>query len=167
MSAGRAFREAARARGEKFYISGELCSRGHAGLRYTANQTCVECSKDQQRRADEKRRQRRDSDPVYGEHRREQRRVANRSYGKRNRDKKSAEWMQWFADRLQRTPKWADLKEIRKFYTVSTMLSRLTGMQHHVDHIIPLRGKCVSGLHIAENLRVIPEFENLSKGAKF
>lgn len=35
-----------------------------------------------------------------------------------------------------------------------------------VDHFYPLKGKAVSGLHVAENLRVIPAFDNLSKHNK-
>jgi 5-methylcytosine-specific restriction endonuclease McrA len=39
-----------------------------------------------------------------------------------------------------------------------------TGIEWHVDHIIPLKGEMVSGLHIYSNLRVIPKIENLRKG---
>src|SRR5271156_4605074 len=149
-------RDAARARDEQFYISGRPCSRGHTGPRYVANQTCLECSKDQQRRAEEGRRARRDSDAVFAKHRRKQRAVSHSGYRKRNRGKKSAEWAKWFADRLQRTPPWADLQEIRKIYEESHRVTKVTGVEHHVDHIIPMRGKLVSGLHITENLRVLP-----------
>jgi hypothetical protein len=71
------------------------------------------------------------------------------------------------AAQLQRTPPWADLKVIRKFYDEMHRLTRETGVQHHVDHVIPLCGKNVSGLHVAENLRVLQGPENLAKGSKF
>lgn len=65
---------------------------------------------------------------------------------------------------LERTPCWADLADIYKFYYQCEELTRSTGIQHHVDHIVPLLGRRVSGLHVAENLRVIPAIDNLRKG---
>ena len=59
-----------------------------------------------------------------------------------------------------RTPKWADLEEIRLIYE-----SCPSGW--HVDHVIPLRGTLVSGLHVESNLRPIPARVNLSKKHKW
>jgi hypothetical protein len=121
----------------------------------------------QRQQAEEKRKARRESDAIFAKHRRKQRAASNVGYRKRNRGKKNAEWAKWFADRLQRTPPWADLQAIRKLYDEAHRITKATGLEHHVDHIIPMRGKLVSGLHVAENLRVLPGPENLSKGSKF
>jgi hypothetical protein len=149
------------------YVTGKPCSRGHIAPRYAGNQTCVECAKEDRVHAEEKRQARMLTDVTFAAHRREQRNESNSGYRKRNRDKKSAEWAKYRADKLQRTPKWADLGAIREIYRKAVQATKLTGFQYHVDHILPLNGKRVSGLHIAENLRVVTEFENLSKGSKF
>ena len=58
------------------------------------------------------------------------------------------------------TPAWADMLEIVDFYS-----ARPEG--HHVDHVIPLRGKLVSGLHVPENLQYLPGEMNMRKKNKF
>lgn len=69
---------------------------------------------------------------------------------------------------LQRTPQWdADAHLIVAKYQVAAMLSRETGEPYHVDHIIPLQGKYVSGLHVFSNLRVIPGSDNVKKSNKY
>ena len=73
-------------------------------------------------------------------------------------------------DLINRTPKWLneeDLWMIEQAYDLAIKRSAATGIQWHVDHIIPLRGKCVSGLHVPTNLQVIPWYENQRKTNKF
>jgi hypothetical protein len=68
---------------------------------------------------------------------------------------------------LQRTPKWdSDAHLILAKYQAAAMLTKQTGTPYHVDHIIPLQGKNVSGLHVFSNLRVIPAVENVKKSNK-
>lgn len=61
------------------------------------------------------------------------------------------------------TPAWADLARIEIIYVLAQQLSIETGTKHSVDHIYPLQGKKVCGLHVHDNLRVIPLRENCSK----
>ena len=73
-------------------------------------------------------------------------------------------------DKLKRTPAWlteADLWLIAEAYDLAVLRTQTLGIEFHVDHIIPLRGKRVSGLHVPQNLRVIPGVENMRKTNKF
>lgn len=65
------------------------------------------------------------------------------------------------------TPKWADLDAIKQFYIEAQRLTKETGIPHEVDHIIPIQGKIVSGLHVPENLQILTAEENQRKNAKF
>lgn len=70
---------------------------------------------------------------------------------------------------LQRlaTPRWVDHNKIILIYAESKRITTETGIQHHVDHIIPIQGKLVCGLHVHTNLRIIEAVENLSKNNKY
>lgn len=63
-------------------------------------------------------------------------------------------------------------KELNDFITEEAhhlrgLRDSATNIKWHVDHIIPLNGKKVSGLHVWNNLRVIPAIENLRKNNSF
>lgn len=67
------------------------------------------------------------------------------------------------AARRQATPPWltdTQIAQIEAVYEEARRLSQETGVPHEVDHIVPLAGKVVSGLHVPWNLRAIPKVTN-------
>ena len=59
-----------------------------------------------------------------------------------------------------------NIKEVELMYEVASFLSDYENIPYEVDHIIPLQGKNVSGLHVSQNLQIIDQFSNRSKGNK-
>lgn len=88
---------------------------------------------------------------------------AGAAWSKKNSGKRNAMTMKRVAAKRQRTPQWADLQAIEAFYVEAARLSRETGVPHEVDHIVPLQGAEVSGLHVEYNLQIITRTENRSK----
>jgi len=71
--------------------------------------------------------------------------------------------------KLQRTPPWlteTHFQQIEIFYDAAVRLTKEFGVAMDVDHIIPLQGENVSGLHVPWNLQVLPAAENRSKSNK-
>ncbi len=70
----------------------------------------------------------------------------------------------------QATPNWLTEEqrlETVLIYKIAVDKTESTGIAHHVDHIVPLRGSNVSGLHVPWNLRVVTAEENYQKNNKF
>lgn len=72
--------------------------------------------------------------------------------------------------KINRTPQWLtsdDLWMMSQAYELASIRTEAFGFSWHVDHIIPLQGKSVSGLHVPLNLQVIPWIDNVKKGNRF
>jgi 5-methylcytosine-specific restriction endonuclease McrA len=94
----------------------------------------------------------------------------NKTYTEKNRAKYNAKSNKRHAAKLQRTPKWLTplhYQQIEMFYESSTALSLELGIPMNVDHIVPLQGKNVSGLHVPWNLQVISKESNNKKRNTF
>lgn len=104
----------------------------------------------------------------YLEHR-EERLECVRLYVFLNRGKVNALKALYRAMKLQATPKWLTKEhkqQIQEIYIESTRLTKETGIKHVVDHIIPLQGRIVSGLHVPWNLQILTFSENSKKSNK-
>ena len=87
-----------------------------------------------------------------------------RVWAKRNKHIMNACAAKYRASKLQATPKWANQFFIEEIYALAQLRMKLFGIRLHVDHIVPLQGKLVCGLHVENNLQIIPGKENEGKG---
>jgi hypothetical protein len=100
----------------------------------------------------------------------ERKRSMNKAHYYNNKSYYVAKCAKYRAAKLKRTPKWLNSEQlacIEKEYSMAKKLEAITGDKYHVDHIIPLQGKFVSGLHVPWNLQVIEASENKSKGNSY
>ena len=73
---------------------------------------------------------------------------------------------QYIVQRILATPPWADMSAVRALYREAQRLTA-AGTPHVVDHEIPLNHPYVCGLHIAENMRVVPWATNAWKSNRW
>lgn len=160
-------RAQAKERGERFYITDKPCKHGHISKRYTDKGTCCECMAvdfevKKETRLSQMRANYAAKKPYYSE-----RMMLWRADNKHKQSTYSAKKR---SDLLLRTPKWLDsqaLAKIEAYYHTAHMLGMHTGEHYHVDHIVPLKGKLVSGLHVPWNLQILTKAENQRKKNKF
>ena len=146
----------AREKGLKRYFTGKPCKNGHIAERKVVNGTCVTCSAIARAKWSEKNREK---DNAY-----------KAKWNKDNKDKKLVLTRKRQISKINRTPKWLtdfDKLKIKCIYSIAAMLARENKEPWHVDHIIPLKGKMVSGLHVPSNLRAIRGSENMKKHNEF
>jgi hypothetical protein len=182
-------RKSAVAAGLKWYFTGAPCKFGHTAERQCSNRKCRMCSliKGRAWRAENPEKSKeiarrwkannpaRNAETMFDWRARNRKKVSeyNRAYisawVEKNRDKVR------YANALRRSkvleaaPSWLteeQRQEIKQAYGLAKELELKTGIRYHVDHVVPLRGRSVSGLHVPWNLQVIPSSENLSKGNK-
>lgn len=89
---------------------------------------------------------------------------------KKNKGKVNSWTAKRYTSKLSRTPKWLTLlhfQQIEIFYDAANRLTEELGIRFSVEHIVPLQGKNVSGLHVPWNLQVIPLLDNCIKNDTF
>jgi len=91
-------------------------------------------------------------------------------YNRKNKGALNAHTAKRYARKCNATPKWLteqqDLK-IKLYYKVAKALENMDGVKRHVDHIVPLKGKGVRGLHVPWNLQILTAEQNTSKSNSY
>lgn len=172
----------AKAAGETTYFTGRPCKHGHVALRCTASGSCVECAKIIQKRTLQKRLKLNPNwyAENYAKNPERYKAIAAKyrannpekvkittlkSIQKRKPLKAAAERARQAA-KLKATPPWLtkeDWLQMDAVYFAANQTSKLAGFKCHVDHIVPLQGKSVCGLHVPWNLRVVSQSYNSKK----
>lgn len=88
------------------------------------------------------------------------------AYNRANLEKDAARSGRRRARTLCATPVWANEFFISEAYALAKLRTQVSGYRWHVDHIVPLQGRKVCGLHVEHNLQVIPGIVNMRKNNK-
>lgn len=179
--------KAAKDAGLTRYFTGLPCAKGHIDSRLVSSRTCCECTRNklaeyriknrfallEKKKAYAKKQRVENPGHVYA--------IAKKSVAKHRvaRNEEKANWrkrnagrvLAWCRERqlakIQRTPAWLtdfEKLKIECVYSIAAMLTRVNNERWHVDHVLPLQGKTVSGLHVPSNLQVMRGVENARKG---
>jgi hypothetical protein len=100
----------------------------------------------------------------------QQEKEARKDYYKINKESYFVRKAQRRAKTLQAIPKWYSSFDdfvLKEAYELCKLRKELLGIDYEVDHIVPLQGKTVCGLHWHKNWAVIPKHENRSKGNRY
>ena len=167
--------------GLKKYFTGKICKHGHVSDRRVDNRRCCECLKIVDKKKYEK-----NKDEINKKARKARKnnpeKYRERARGYNNSDKYKKIRRVWIMNnphkgalynsnyrtaKLKATPHWAHKSKIEHFYRLARVLTKVKGSPQEVDHIVPLQGENICGLHAHYNLQVIPKSDNRSKGNKF
>jgi len=166
--------------GDAQYLGKPCKKAGHEGVRFVRNRTCVSCiaeaMKTPKRKAQLK--EHRQKTKVREYQKQYQKNYATtdkykaqkRGYRETNAAKWTAKTRKYQIAKLHRTPAWLtedDHWMMEQAYDIAQKRTKLFGFPWHVDHVVPLQGKLVSGLHVPHNMQVIPARDNCSKANNF
>jgi hypothetical protein len=91
----------------------------------------------------------------------------NRAWRQENAGRRNAANALRYARQKRAVPLWANAQAISAIYQRAADLSAATGIAYEVDHIVPLQGEVVCGLHCEANLQVITQRENAAKRNRY
>lgn len=144
----------------EYIFTGEPCQNGHIAKRYKSSRTCVECNREAVARYQQDKARLAANAKRWDENHREQVNAAKRNWKSKNPEKVRGYNAGRSRRVVQATPAWVDKEELRRIYR-----DRPDNMQ--VDHVVPINGENVSGLHIPANLQYLTPKENNEKSNHF
>ena len=158
-------RQEAREIESKSYFTGLFCKQGHVAKRWTATGNCSECQ-----RAHTKQWSNANPEKVqsYFQSKEmvEKRKEYAKDFYRKNRDYYIAKDASRRAYKLLAKTQWGQ-EGVRAFYKKAKELQQQNpSVKYHVDHIIPLAGDNVCGLHNQFNLQILTAQQNWKKGKK-
>jgi hypothetical protein len=103
---------------------------------------------------------------AYADQNRKEVNARIKDWKERNKDKVRMQTASRRAKRKCAQPRWVRKSDLLAIYTQAQRVSDMVGYEYHVDHIVPLQGKEVCGLHVPWNLQIIPAWQNLQKQNK-
>ena len=164
------------AKNETQYFTGKPCKYGHIAFRRAKSGECSTCRKIALKAWHDKNPHKAKQ---YGQeqhirsYERRKSLIQFKAFIYRRTDigkaKINARTVAYQAAKVNRTPKWLNEDHfwmMQQAYELAALRTKVFGFSWHVDHIIPLRGKTVSGLHVPWNLQVIPGIDNMKKANK-
>lgn len=186
----------AKAGGMTRYFTGKPCPRGHIAERLVSTRSCSVCASERKKAWNDNNPEKRNAqkrawrsanlekaralnlanqkkhraaanarNQRYAETHREQLRTKNAAYDKANPHLCAAKQARRRAALLRATPPWAEHEAINGMYWLASVF-RSTGLDTNVDHVIPLQGRNVCGLHVADNLQLLNGEQNRVKSNK-
>jgi hypothetical protein len=165
-------RREAVALGIAHYNTDRPCKHGHIAVRRVKDRKCSECernAKGEKYKLSDPEAVRVKKQASY-ERTKKHHLVQKRIYRQANKGKINALVAARKKHIKQRTPKWFGLEErwvVKEVYELAASRTKMTGFAWHVDHIVPLQGGIVSGLHVMNNLQVIPGVDNIKKKNRY
>ena len=163
-------REEARVQGHKQYFTGKPCNKGHVSKRYVSTYQCVEflkLSTAQWRSKPSNMQHMRDQWHIYREKHPERVKASRDAWRAANEGRLKELQQRRRAAKTRQTPKWGDRAAMIEIYAQARSLTKLTGIEFHVDHVVPLQGRRVRGLHVEHNLQILTKYENQKKLNRF
>lgn len=161
-------RSEAVALGSKRFFTGKPCVRGHVAHRQTSNNGCMDCNKQAVKKWREKTGYK--TCPEYLKHWNQDNAEKVRSYqANRDRSKLAARNIRKRARMRLCEPSWlteADKMRMSLIYEHAKDCTLSTGEKYEVDHIVPIMGETVCGLHVPWNLQVLHMTLNRKKRNK-